>query len=753
MGRLSALPAALVLLLAAGCTSASKYEKALERGNLYYEKREFAKAILEYRNAMKINPSGAEGAYRLALAMGDAGDVRTAIGLLRKAVSLEPRHTEAQLKLAEVMALSADGGQVKLAENKIREVLSFAPDRPETLQLLAISEWRLGKVEDAEAHLRELLKRFPDHLQPAITLAWTRLSRNDAAGAESILKDLVERTGRSPGSVMALGRFYLVTGRVRDAMAQFQDVCAREPKNGEALLDLARTQIQSGDTAAAETTFRRLGELEDRRYRILLPVFRHQMGNNEAAIPALQALLKEDPANRTVRSLLVSALLQENRSGDASEVLEQALQRNGRDIEARLQRARIRLLKSQLPAAQEDLMQVLIYEPQSAEAHYLLSRVAAERSESQLARQELAAALEADPLLLPARVDLSRHYIATNNPNAALQVMNDVPKGLAGRTEAVAQRNWALLAAGQKKDLRQSLNQVLSTSEPEFVLQDAVLKLTEGSVAEARKGLHQVLASRPEEVRAIQALAGSWLLEDRKDKALEVVREAAAKAPESRAVQALASRWYFDLGEYAAARTACNAILAGERSALQPEIMLARIDVAEEHLEAARRRLAALAARPAVIPEVFFRLGNVEQQMGDRSSAIQRYRKAVELDGTHTGALNNLAFLLVETAGNPDEALKYAQEALRLSPGNPVVEDTLGWAYYNKGLYTIAVRHLESAVGAGGSPVARYHLASAYARAGKRDKAQKTLESALAGAPHLPEAQAARTALAQSPTP
>jgi tetratricopeptide (TPR) repeat protein len=105
--------------------------------------------------------------------------------------------------------------------------------------------------------------------------------------------------------------------------------------------------------------------------------------------------------------------------------------------------------------------------------------------------------------------------------------------------------------------------------------------------------------------------------------------------------------------------------------------------------------------------------------------------------------------LLADHAGQTDEALKYAQKAKELAPDNVTVDGTLGWAYFQKGMYGIALRHLKEAVGRegknviDGTAIRRYHLAMAYAKTGDEENASKTLSAALRLDPNLPEARLA----------
>jgi len=80
---------------------------------------------------------------------------------------------------------------------------------------------------------------------------------------------------------------------------------------------------------------------------------------------------------------------------------------------------------------------------------------------------------------------------------------------------------------------------------------------------------------------------------------------------------------------------------------------------------------------------------------GNHAGALEEFRKTVETDPNNVVALNSLAYLLSDFSKKPDEALKYAQKAQELAPDVPVIEDTLGWILYTKGIYDGALKHLE----------------------------------------------------------
>jgi Tfp pilus assembly protein PilF len=88
-------------------------------------------------------------------------------------------------------------------------------------------------------------------------------------------------------------------------------------------------------------------------------------------------------------------------------------------------------------------------------------------------------------------------------------------------------------------------------------------------------------------------------------------------------------------------------------------------------------------------------------------------------------------------ADNPDEALPFAQRAAEMAPDSPTVQDTLGWIYYRKGLYSMAVRYLKTAVDRDATPQRQFHLGMSYLKEGNQAAGQKIVRDALLKDPSL----------------
>jgi len=113
-------------------------------------------------------------------------------------------------------------------------------------------------------------------------------------------------------------------------------------------------------------------------------------------------------------------------------------------------------------------------------------------------------------------------------------------------------------------------------------------------------------------------------------------------------------------------------------------------------------------------------------------------------------AANNLAYLLLEHGGNVNVALTLAQTARRGLPDVPNSADTLGWAYFQNGAYSVAVALLENAVkGAPSNATYRYHLGATYQKLNKSGRARSEFEKSIRLDPHAPSAEKASRALSE----
>jgi tetratricopeptide (TPR) repeat protein len=275
-------------------------------------------------------------------------------------------------------------------------------------------------------------------------------------------------------------------------------------------------------------------------------------------------------------------------------------------------------------------------------------------------------------------------------------------------------------------------------------LQDGLLKLRHKDFAGARGSLEEALRSAPDDTRILETLAGSYVVQNQGPRSIQLVRDYASARPKSPRAQYFLGTWLLRMRDLQGARTAFELVKSLDPAFSEADIALARLDAGEGKTGPACERLAKLLAGNGRNLPALLLLGEIEYAAGNAAAAAEHLRKAVDMEPRNPKALNDLAYVLADGAGRPDEALKFAQQAYEDQPGSALVRDTIGWVYYKKGFYDAAVRYLESAVSAQGAAIYRYHLAMAYHKAGKFDSARETYRRALAADAKLPEAKAAK---------
>jgi putative PEP-CTERM system TPR-repeat lipoprotein len=746
------LAVTLVTIGLCGCFLSPQQKEArfLALGKAQYAKKDYSRAILEFKNAIHVAPTDAEAYYQLGLTYSAANDVSSARACFNKATELNPKHVEAQLKLAALLLKSPGKDTAEDAESRVKTALGSAPATAEGLNMLAFSELRLGKEEDAIVHLRQALNSFPADLDSSVLLMRIKLNKGDTKGAEEILQQCVAKAPRSPEAALALGRFYLVTRRSDLAEQQLRRALQINPNYGTALKDLGMLQIQRGMNQQAEETFRQLAALPDKTYKPLHALFLWEFNQRDAAMRELERLAAADPSDRDARTRLVTAYFLTGRSAEAEKVLSRALEKNRKDVDALLQRATVFIRDKKYQEAQNDLNQVLRLEPDMARAHATLAALYEARGATLSERQELSAALQLDRGLLAVRLNLARVLIASKAPDAALDTLDRAFDFQKRTLPFIVQRNWALLALGRKEELRKGVDLGLTASRiPDLLVQDAILKAAGKNYTGAKSSLDEALKQDPENLPALQELLRLYASQKKTSEAIQSIRVYAAQRPHSAVLPAILGNLLAADGKNAEARSAYMQAKAADPSSLNAVLGLATLDFSEGKFDSARQALTGLETLDPKNPQVWIYRGLLETDQKNYPQAIEAYRKVVDLDPKNVLALNNLAYLLATRVNHTDEALKYVQQAKEIAPGMPDIDDTMGWVLYNKGVYQSALGYLESALKKHDDPAVRYHLALTYAKVGDK-RGRQMLKEELKAAPQLPEAEIAQQVLSEA---
>lgn len=253
-------------------------------GAVYYDKKDYGRAIPPLRMALQINadlPGAHEmlGAALLAqgfaaesiphlekapadpllgIALMEAGRARDAVDKLEAALEKRPGDPDLLYYLAQAHArLSREALEVLMAKN---------PNSARAQQARGESAIATGDRVAAEKHLRAALALRPELLELHFELGEIHLGSGDYEAAEREFREETRRNPGSAGTAYKLGLVLLNRGQVREAIVELQRANTLRPGMPETLLELGKASAASGDLAAAEKLLREvLAQEQDSR--------------------------------------------------------------------------------------------------------------------------------------------------------------------------------------------------------------------------------------------------------------------------------------------------------------------------------------------------------------------------------------------------------------------------------------------------------------------------------------------------------
>lgn len=261
--------------------------------------------------------------------------------------------------------------------------------------------------------------------------------------------------------------------------------------------------------------------------------------------------------------------------------------------------------------------------------------------------------------------------------------------------------------------------------------QNSLLRLS----FEVRHRLRQI---PDQDIRATEGLMNAYFSERQADKALQLLRNDLKKSPNSTVIRGLLASAAISAGNFALEQL--QILLPG---ATNSSGILTRIAVVYRQKGDIERAIATLRQAVQADPKNWGALLFLSRVLGDNGQmgeAQQGFRHVLALQPENADAMNNLAYVLSESGGDLDEALRLVRRALQKSPNEPEFTDTMGCIYLRKKMSATAVQTFNVAVQRRpDNATYRYHLGWALMEKGDKASAKDELQKALTRRPSLSE--------------
>ncbi len=195
----------------------------------------------------------------------------------------------------------------------------------------------------------------------------------------------------------------------------------------------------------------------------------------------------------------------------------------------------------------------------------------------------------------------------------------------------------------------------------------------------------QPLESRLDDMPALQALYAEALLNlEQPQQAAAQAMPVARKEPGNRAVLVLLAKAQLASGEAASALATMKPV--AESPQVRPEELALMAQIAKAAKDPSAERYAQLAANPSPrsLAADLAEADEAIKQANWQRAVIAYDRVLAVTDGKNPLVLNNMAYAK-SMLGNGDEAIAFADRALKELPGNASVMDTAGWVRFRAG--------------------------------------------------------------------
>jgi putative PEP-CTERM system TPR-repeat lipoprotein len=738
---------AVTLLLTACSSPDEQKQRHFEQGNAYVAQKRDDFAVIEYANAVRIDPKFGEARLKLAETYERMGNLQAAFPEYVRAADALPDNRDVQIKAAELLLLAR---RFEDARARATAVVEKNPKDVEAILLRANAMAQLKELDAAVREIEEALKIEPDEGRAYLSLAEVQIRGGQKQEAEASFRRAIELEPSSAGARLGFANFLWLAGRPSEAEEQIKQALAAEPRHLLANRMLAALLTATKRPAEAEAPLKIVAETSAvPNAKFELAQYYINVGRADEAVKILTELSREQNTFTRAEAMIAELDYGNGRTQQAHARVDKLLERSPNDAPALVLKAQWLAREKKLDEALDRARAAAKANPQFVQAHFLIGQIQSQRRDVADAIKAYTEVLRLNPRVAAAQIELSRLNAIAGNREASLRYAEEAKQAAPGSIDAKLALVRSLLARRDLDRADRELSDLLRGAPNAAVHSlNGTLHAMRNQRPAARAAYERALQLDPRSVEAVGGLIALDVANKQYGQAITRVEAALAQQPNRVELLAVAARVYEQGGQPDRAEKALRDAVAKDPRFMTGYALLAQLYVRQRRLEDARKEFEGIVKRDprAIGPRTM--VGILLESQGKRDEARRWYEATVADIPSAPIAANNLAFIYAEDGTNLDVALQLASAAKKALPDNPEITDTLGWVHYKKGLLPVAVGYLEeSAKHRPDNADILYHLGMTYAKLGDKAKSRDALERALKLNPQLSGAATARQTL------
>ena len=723
-------------------------QKFLESGDRYFSQGKYREAAIQYANAVQIDSRFSQAHYQLGQTYLKLGESQRAFQELGRTVELAPDNYRAHIDLANLLvtARNPDGSPnedfLKQARVHLDLLHEKQPQNPEVFEAWADYYSAQNNVGAALQEMQKAIAADPTRSESFLNLALLQLRSNLLDQAEISFKKAAELDPKAMNAQLALGGFYQSRNHMPEAEQQFKHAIELAPKDPAPRGALVRLYMAEGKKADAEALLKQAKvDLSDNPegYR-LLGDFYFAIGDLDKALAEYSSLYSDHPKNTQVKRNYIQILILKNQLNEAGKLNDELLKANAHDVDALVYRGQIQLRRNDAAGAVDALQQALKNDSSNAVAHYQLGAAFDMQHNDARAESEWREAVRLRPDLTDAQRALATLETRRGDLEALTQTAQQIISGAPQSPDGYLMRAMAEMNRQKYSDAQQDLTKAmgLAPGSPVPYVQMGNLYQLQKQYLEAIKFYQQALDKDGASTDALQGIMNIYLLQKQPNQAIAAARAQIAKSPNTSGFYDLLGTALFqNKKDLTGAEAAFHKAIDIDKNNSDALLKLGEVQAAQGSVsQALALYQRSIKDHPREIA-FYILAGEMDESQSDWNNAKAMYQKALEIQPDNPLASNNLAYVMLQQGGNVDVALAMAQTARRGMPDSSNAADTLGWAYFHKGVYQSAINMFQESLrlnekrGAADDPTVHYHLGLAYGKVNQPAQARQQLERAL----------------------
>ena len=745
------------------------------RAQEYFEVGNYPKVRVALRNVLKIDPKDADAYFLFAKVEEKEKNWRNAVSLYQEVVQLVPDHTAALITLAkyylearltEQVVLTADkvlakdpqhpqakalkiavlaiGGQLADAMTGAEALHSKFPTEPDVAILLATLQGQQQRYRDAEATLQRALEAHPKDMDLLNNLNAILTQAKDMAGAERVARRMIDTEPTQFDHRLRLARLFDTQGAHEKAEKVLREAIALDPNSEERRLLLADFLSAGQDHRPAEQVLLE-GVAQfphSAKIQFGLAALYLKSGQEVKAREQYTSVVKdykEKPSGLEAKVKLAEMDLASGKQGEAERQVQEVLKENPRSSDGLVLLGRMALAKRSGKDAVQAFRTVLHDQPELGTVHFLLGQAYLLTGENNLAKESFERAVS----LYPGQVDARRSLAALDSQRGRHQQararLDDLLKQRPNDVAALDMLMMLDLVTKNWVEAEHTLNRLRA------VLKDsAVVFMAEGRLHEAQRqydkasaAYERAMALAPNDPDSLLSLVKLDIVQGHADRAKTRLDAVLATRPDHLFGHGLLGEVLALSGHAQEADIQFQEASRINPKWLAPWLAWGGLWLSQKQSDQAVQVIqAGLKANPDS-EELHMLLASAYSGQGQIDHAIAAYDGALRLNPRNVLAANNLAVLLVDYKGDPQnlqKAFALSRDFEKEAP-HPLFLDTLGWVRFKMGQHEDALRLMKDAVAKSPeTPTLNFHLGMAFYQSGKKAEARAYLSKALKSA-------------------